>query len=324
MFKKANAIAGMFPNETQRRLYKQAASDFRVPYWDWSRSAPTGQTHLPDVFWSPIIVQNGSNGVQHIKNPLYSYQFHPLNKEALIWNPLKQWNETKRGPETRVSLTAPPSNNERVNAALLAKLPEVQQRLYILFSNYTDFNSFSNKVWAVFQGQPTVDSIESIHDIIHLYEGLKGHLTYVPLSSFDPLFLHHAMTDRLITMWQILDPSAWITPMPAGETSFNAIKGSMQSSDSTLTPFYASPDGTFWNSDMARTTEVFGYTYADTDPSVGSEESMRQSLIRRLTSGMAHPAPSACWPRRSAVELARLAMRGRARSRTRGLGQTSS
>ncbi|PHH86072.1 hypothetical protein CDD83_10786 [Cordyceps sp. RAO-2017] len=283
MFKMANAIAAMFSNATQRRLYQQAAADFRVPYWDWSRSAPAGETHLPDVFWNPVVVQGGPNGVQTIKNPLYSYQFHPLDTEAFIWNPLKQWNETKRGPETSVSLSAPPSNNEKVNAALLSKLAEIQQRLYVLFSNYHDFNSFSNKAWAVSKGLSTLDSIESVHDIIHLYGGSKGHLTYVPLSSFDPLFLlHHTMTDRLIAIWQILNPSAWITPMPAGETSFTAIKGTMQSSDSPLTPFYASSNGTFWTSDGARSTEAFGYTYADTDPLLESGPELRQSLIQKI------------------------------------------
>lgn len=182
-----------------------------------------------------------------------------------------------------VSLTAPPSNNEKVNAVLLAKLPEVQQRLYVLFSNYHDFNTFSNKAWAVSKGLPTLDSVEAIHDMIHIYGGSKGHLTYVPLSSFDPLFfLHHTMTDRLVAIWQILNPSAWITPMAAGETTFTAIKGTMQSSDSPLTPFYASPD-IFWTSDTARATEAFGYVYADTDPGLGSAQDVRQSLIKKIT-----------------------------------------
>ncbi|RCI09471.1 hypothetical protein L249_3652 [Ophiocordyceps polyrhachis-furcata BCC 54312] len=284
MYKLANAIAAMFPNVTEKQLYQRAAADFRLPYWDWSISAPAGETHLPDVFWNPTVLQNGPNGMQNIKNPLFSYQFHPLDTEAFIWNPLKQWNETKRGPETSVSLTAPPSNNEKVNVALLSKLPEIQQRLFILFSNYHDFNSFSNKAWAVSKGLSMVDSIESVHDIIHLYGGSKGHLTYVPLSSFDPLFfLHHTMSDRLIAMWQVLNPSAWITPMAAGETTFTAIKGTMQTPDSPLTPFYASANGTFWTSNMARTTEAFGYGYADTSPwLVPPGGDVRLALIRKI------------------------------------------
>ncbi|PHH63361.1 hypothetical protein CDD81_6058 [Ophiocordyceps australis] len=284
LFKMANAIAGMFGNETQRWQYQQAASDFRMPYWDWSRSAPKGQTHFPDVFWNAVIEQNGPNGVQKIRNPLYSYQFHPLDQDALIWKPIKEWNETKRAPQTEISKIAPPSDNDKVNAALLAKLPEIQQRLYILFSSYHDFNSFSNKGWAASQGLKTLDSIESVHDVIHLYGGSKGHLTYVPLSSFDPLFwLHHTMTDRLIAMWQILNPTAWVAPMRAGETSYTAVNGTLQTSDTPLTPFFASDDGIFWTSNSARSTETFGYTYPETNPSLGSLEDIRKSLVQLIS-----------------------------------------
>ncbi|KAK2600137.1 hypothetical protein QQS21_005152 [Conoideocrella luteorostrata] len=283
LYKMANAIALMFTNTTQRQLYQQAAADFRIPYWDWSLAAPVGETHLPDVFWSPVMLQFGPNGVQNIKNPLYSYQFHPLDTEALIWNPLKQWDETKRAPNTTISLTAPPSVNEEVSDALLSKLPEIQQRLYILFSNYHDFNSFGNKAWAATQGMSRLDSVESIHDVVHIYGGSKGHLTYVPLSSFDPLFLfHHTMTDRLVDMWQILNPDAWITPMVAGETSYTSLKGTIQSSVSPLTPFFASEDGIFWNSDTARNTAAFGYGYADTMASPEAGPDIRKELIRKI------------------------------------------
>lgn len=177
--------------------------------------------------------------------------------------------------------------NDQVNTALLSKLPELQQRLFILFSNYKDFNSFSNKAWAVSQNLTTVDSIESIHDIIHIYGGLKGHMTYVPLSSFDPLFfIHHVATDRLIAMWQTLNPTAWMTPMGAGETTFTALKGTMQDSSTPLTPFLISTagNGTFWDSDMARTTEIFGYTYDDTDTNPAATRDLRRTLAQKILS----------------------------------------
>lgn len=204
---------------------------------------------------------------------------------------IKQWNETKRGPELSVSFTAPPSNNSKCNAALLARLPEIQQRLYILFSSYHDYNSFSNKAWAPSQGLWGMDSIESVHDVIHTYSGMRGHMTFIPLSSFDPLFFfHHTMTDRLIAMWQVLNPSAWITPMLADQTTFTALNGTVQTSQSPLTPFYYSSDGTFWDSDMSRSTEVFGYTYADTDPSRGPD-AIRESLIRKIGEWYAPSSP---------------------------------
>ena len=55
---------------------------------------------------------------------------------------------------------------------------------------------------------------------------LNGHMAYVSASAFDPLFfLHHAQTDRLIAMWQILNPDSWITSEPAGEASFTNAQG---------------------------------------------------------------------------------------------------
>lgn len=174
--------------------------------------------------------------------------------------------------------------NEKVNDALLAKLPEIQQRLFILFSSYKDFNSFGNKAWAVAQNLSSWDSIEAIHDIIHIYGGLKGHMTYVPLSSFDPLFfIHHISTDRLIAMWQVLNPTAWISPMATGETSYTAPKGTIQTSQTPLTPFYINQDGRFWDSDMARDTVAFGYTYADTDPTLASSGDLREDLNKKIT-----------------------------------------
>lgn len=197
---------------------------------------------------------------------------------------LNTWDETKRAPNVNISENAPPSNNSLVNTALLAALPEIQQRLLGLFSNSKNFNDFGTKVWSATNNLSAADSIESIHDIVHINGGLKGHMTYVPVSSFDPLFiLHHTMTDRLLAMWQILNPDAWMTPMPSGETTFTSIAGEMQNSTTPLTPFFASEDGTFWNSDMARTTEAFGYSYVDTDSSGKKESDLRDELTRKIT-----------------------------------------
>ncbi|KAK1238801.1 hypothetical protein MKX07_004377 [Trichoderma sp. CBMAI-0711] len=293
LHKLAGAIADMFTNATERSLYRQAASDFRIPYWDWASPAPEGQSHFPDVFWNSTMIQYGPNGVQVIRNPLYSYSFHPLDGDALIWPPLRSWNETKRAPNTEISQVEPPSMNDQVSAALLARLPEIQQRLYILFSSYHEFDSFSNKNYAFSQNLSHLDSIEAVHDIIHIYGGSRGHMTYVPLSSFDPLFfLHHAMTDRLISMWQLLNPSAWMTPQISGETTYTALKGTMQNSSTPLTPFMSSTDGTFWDSDMARSTEVFGYAYGDTSYVPGDSESPRNKLIRKINRWLGQNSPA--------------------------------
>lgn len=55
-----------------------AASDCRVPYFDWAATPPTGQGVLPtSVGGSPTINVSGPAGTQLISNPLYAYDFKP-------------------------------------------------------------------------------------------------------------------------------------------------------------------------------------------------------------------------------------------------------
>lgn len=179
-----------------------------------------------------------------------------------------------------------------VNDALLFKLPEIRRRLFALFSTYKDYNSFSCKSGLDSQNVSTWDSLEAIHDIIHTYGGLNGHMTYIPLSAFDPLFfLHHAMTDRLFAMWQSANPTAWMQPQRAGQTSFTTPKGTMQQSNSSLTPFFVSADGTFWDSDMSRDTEAFGYAYPEATLPLKREDP-RTELIKKITAWYGGDSPA--------------------------------
>lgn len=269
---------------------------------------PENHSQFPSVFWSPTIDQYGPNGVQTISNPLHSYHFDPLNETAMIWAPvgasglppvapvialtarqLKYWSETKRGPNLNVSITDPPSRNGLVNDAMEWILPDIQQRLFNIFSKYHRWNKFSNQAYAMEHHNSHLDSLEAIHDTIHIYSGLKGQMAYIPLSAFDPIFfLHHAMVDRLLTMWQVIYPSSWVEPMPNEQTSYNAPKGTVQTSDSPLTPFMVSQDGTFWDANMARSPETFGYQYADTYSPSMSPQRARDNLMRKIATWYGH------------------------------------
>lgn len=172
--------------------------------------------------------------------------------------------------------------NDKVDKAMLSILPMLQRRLYDLFTNCHDFNQFGSKAWGTLLNDPA-DSLEAIHDEVHTFSGSSGHMTYVPLSSFDPVFIiHHTMVDRLVAMWQLLNPDAWITPMPAVGTSYNTLNGTIQNSSSPLTPFMASSDGKFWDSDMSRNIEAFGYTYAEILPPPENNQTARQTLVSRV------------------------------------------
>lgn len=180
-----------------------------------------------------------------------------------------------------------PSNNSAVNQDLLSHLVENQQRLYNLFSSYTNYTIVSNEGWAEDTSQ--YDSFESLHDNIHaMLGGDDGHMTIVPFSGFDPLFfLHHCMVDRLYALWQALNPDAWIDPQVARINSYTTSVGDVLDSSSDLTPFYASSNGTFWNSDMLRDPAALGYTYPEiSEMSFSNRSSIsagRSGLISAIT-----------------------------------------
>lgn len=171
------------------------------------------------------------------------------------------WDSTRRAPSSP-SPNAP-SNNSAVEHNLQIHIVQNRQRLYNLFSSYSNYTIVSNEGWAADTSQ--YDSFESLHDNVHaMLGGSNGHMTIVPFSAFDPVFfLHHCMVDRLFALWQVLNPEAWIAPEVARTNSYTTSVGQVLDGSSALTPFYISSNGTFWNSDMLRDPTILGYTYPE-------------------------------------------------------------
>jgi hypothetical protein len=81
-------IATFWPDD-QRQRYESAARRFRLPYWDWAVTPPSGESVLPQsIGGSPWIDVNGPNGFQRIANPLFSYNFKPLDRTAFSSGPV--------------------------------------------------------------------------------------------------------------------------------------------------------------------------------------------------------------------------------------------
>lgn len=73
-------IASLWANVEDRKRYQAAASLFRIPYWDWAASPLAGESVLPrSIGGDAFIDVSGPNGDQRIANPLYSYEFRPLD-----------------------------------------------------------------------------------------------------------------------------------------------------------------------------------------------------------------------------------------------------
>ena len=71
-------------SEFKNTEYTAAAETFRIPYWDWAASAPSGQNTLPSsVAGSAYITLSLPNGSEVISNPLYQYTFNPLSPNEL-------------------------------------------------------------------------------------------------------------------------------------------------------------------------------------------------------------------------------------------------
>lgn len=148
-----------------------------------------------------------------------------------------------------------------INTNLLLYISQNQQRLYNLFTGYSNYTIFSNEGWST--DTTKQDSLENLHDNLHAeLGGHQGHMTIVPFSAFDPLFfLHHCNVDRIFAIWQGLHPDAWIVPEAARVNSYTTSVGQILDSASPLTPFYSNVNGDFWTSDMLRDTAALGYTY---------------------------------------------------------------
>lgn len=82
-------IVGEFPAGSDRDRYSTAASTFRIPYWDWAAAPPSGQSVLPaSVGGSATVQVTAPTGTTTIKNPLFSYSFHPLDPNQLPDSPV--------------------------------------------------------------------------------------------------------------------------------------------------------------------------------------------------------------------------------------------
>lgn len=90
-------------------------------------------------------------------------------------------------------------------------------------------------------------------------------MTWIQYSAFDPLFwVHHAMIDRCWQMWQLLHPTTYVLPQAAHYDSYTMRAGSIQDINTPLTPFYKDAAGAFWTAAEVRSTDTFGYAYAET------------------------------------------------------------
>ncbi|TVY93845.1 Tyrosinase [Lachnellula willkommii] len=278
MYNLVQEIALMWPAGSVQDQYVGAAKNFRIPFWDWA-AVPSDGGVLPDIVQdSPSMSVDGPAGTQMIANPLFTYQFKPVDPKAFIYTPFNEETYVLRYPNNNTASAF--SQNDLVARQLDNNAATFRSRLYNLFGAYHNYSTFSNTGWYPDNTDGDYDSIEGIHDQIHALVGSGGHMSVTDYSAFDPLFmLHHANIDRLFAMWQVVNPDSYVVPTAATADTYNFATGDTLDSQSILTPFHDT-SGNYWNSDTVRDTHTFGYAYPETNG--GSDVNVTDQVLKAI------------------------------------------
>ncbi|KAH6633327.1 common central domain of tyrosinase-domain-containing protein [Boeremia exigua] len=284
---RAIEIAKEYPTGEAQDKAMDAADRVRLPYWDWAMNPPNSDEGcMPASLRRPtatVAFPNGTTG--NIANPLYRYDFHPLNYDdfaPLSEFQFKNWNHTMRFPLDSFALNAT-SRNDAANDRIGRQQPNNRDMLYKLLTMYQPFNQVSNKA-----NGGIIGNFETLHDGLHNAFGL-GHMGIVEVSAFDPVFwFHHANMDRLIALYQYRYPDTWIEDAAQVKGTFKVTKGAIEGPASPLAPFHMNALGDMWTSTTSRNWTSFGYTYPElmTNPSNQTLTSTLNRLYKPATQGL--------------------------------------
>ncbi|KAL8958388.1 MAG: hypothetical protein Q9193_004543 [Seirophora villosa] len=155
----------------------------------------------------------------------------------------------------------------------------------------SQYGPFSNMGFSDDRGG-RYNSIENMHNAIHMMVGNGGHMSNIPYSSFDPIFwLHHANVDRLFALWQAIYPNATVTPQVNAAGSFTEDPGTTEDINTPLSPFHSDNSGRLWTSATAWTTRTFGYTYPEI-VDWGVDSSQLTSNVKARLNALYNPSGS--------------------------------
>jgi len=272
-------VIATFPSNQQQR-WKDAASTLRIPFWDWARQPPSGESTVPTLFRDQRVSVTKPQGQVTINNPLYNYNWGTWPQEMGSG----PWNSNPFTLRRPVSNPTRSNNNEVAQQMDNIRL-SLRDRVYGLFMSGASFGDMSTSAIGVRTSQNgnNPDSIESVHDAIHVTVGgdSGGHMYYLDFSSFDPIFwLHHANVDRLLAMYQAVSSNTYVTPGQINRPMAQWNVGESKNSFTPLKPFTKNTNGDYFTSEDIRATSVLGYVYPET--ANGASRDQVVSAVNRL------------------------------------------
>ncbi|KAI9675858.1 MAG: hypothetical protein M1822_008867 [Bathelium mastoideum] len=280
-----NSVAASYKNAAQKATMQAAASTMRFPYWDWAAIPPSGGPDLPTSISTQYVTITQPNGtVQTVINPLYRHDF--ASTSGLVYGPFVNWPSTLRYPSSDANTAT--SVEANATNAFNSIRSSLQDQVYQMFSTCSDYLHFSNDE-AGSSTTTCANSLEAIHNTVHDVAGggtstiSGGHMTYLSLAAFDPIFwLHHMNVDRFFALWQTIYPNSYGASQVAPDATWTIAQGSTQDANSPLTPFHRDTTGDFWTTNLVRNwSSTFHYTYPEFADSDGSAASIN-SYINNL------------------------------------------
>lgn len=266
-------VAQSYPASSRDRMLA-AQKTLRLPYWDWAAVAEKNSSTLPEIISSAEITINGPDGPETLNNPLYNFEFTEAETKANYYAVFTGWLSTYRYPISDSPNTT--SQDAECVSAFGGMQESLQDQVYGMLTACSDFLSFSDD-----EAPPNsqcANSLETIHNTVHTLAGgaggsgvSGGHMTYLPLSSYDPVFwLHHANVDRLFALWQTINADSWMPTYPAPHDTWVIPAGAELNGDYPLEPFNKDASS-YWTSNEIRDWTVLGYTYPEYVTSPGQK-----------------------------------------------------
>ncbi|KAJ5646047.1 hypothetical protein N7490_002419 [Penicillium lividum] len=274
--------------------WEDAARLWRLPFWDWGLT-----TSVPNLSKWPtaIVPTKDGSGEEAIQNPLYQFRM-PNNKpmsSQMLSNFTDPWVDqkdtytifecigTSRWPQEGDNVSGSEAwkngvvNNYKVQDALkkpqwVANSPYGQpsEMVWRLLTVPMEYSTFATTAQLDPDQNVANDiNIEYIHNNIHGWVGgdLNGHMSQIPVASFDPLFwLHHCNIDRIFALWQGLNPDKWIKTDKVNaffQEIIGLAPGKEIGPETPLRPFHKDPKGTYMVPADVRYPWTLGHTYPE-------------------------------------------------------------
>ncbi|KAI9663307.1 MAG: hypothetical protein M1831_002591 [Alyxoria varia] len=284
LFLKMVEIAKRY-NPTDRAVYLDKVTEFRLPFWDYyrPRGGPVtfpgvideGKTSFPYDYRLPKIFTEKNlfarlypdNTLKPLpRNPFQYYKFVDEDSRQIEWKKFANFppDKTTRyytGYREDVDTMNNLLNEFRMDSNRFA-LTMLGDAIYNPFEAFSYNGSDRRKPFQTQKEQmlKANGNLESLHGLYHglvggFFDGVVGHMTAVPVAAFDPVFwAHHGQVERIFALWQATHKGKqgeWFSDPTEAEKPLLPFRIQNQANDKTRC----------WKSNESKSTDDFGYTY---------------------------------------------------------------